>query len=78
MREYAVAPNSAGATGTLARASSDEATGPLREERNRLLALIRSSPTMNAAAASLGVTRSTLYRRLERCGLQPKRVFGGS
>jgi sigma-54 dependent transcriptional regulator, acetoin dehydrogenase operon transcriptional activator AcoR len=78
MREYVVAPPSAGATGTRARASSDELTGPLREERDRLLALIHSSPTMNAAAASLGVTRSTLYRRLERCGLQPKRVFGGS
>jgi transcriptional regulator of acetoin/glycerol metabolism len=48
------------------------------EERAQLLALIRSSPTMGAAAASLGITRSTLYRRLERCGLQPKRVFGSS
>jgi transcriptional regulator of acetoin/glycerol metabolism len=46
------------------------------EERARLLALVRSFPTMSAAAASLGITRSTLYRRLERVGLQPKRVFG--
>ena len=48
----------------------------LMEERARLLALVRSFPTMSAAAASLGITRSTLYRRLERVGLQPKRVFG--
>ena len=47
------------------------------EKRAQLLALIRAFPTMSAAAASLGITRSTLYRRLERIGLQPKRVFGG-
>jgi transcriptional regulator of acetoin/glycerol metabolism len=52
--------------------------GTVAEERNRLLAAVRAFPTMSAAAASLGVTRSTLYRRLERCGLQPKRIFGGS
>lgn len=69
---------SATGQGTLSRAPGEEPNGTVREERARLLALIHSSPTMSAAAASLGVTRSTLYRRLERCGLQPKRVFGSS
>jgi transcriptional regulator of acetoin/glycerol metabolism len=45
------------------------------EERAELLALIKSARTMNEAAARLGITRSTLYRRLERCGLQPRRIF---
>jgi transcriptional regulator of acetoin/glycerol metabolism len=29
---------------------------------------------MAAAAAELGITRSTLYRRMERFGLRPRRV----
>jgi sigma-54 dependent transcriptional regulator, acetoin dehydrogenase operon transcriptional activator AcoR len=45
------------------------------EERAELLALIKSARTMSEAAARLGITRSTLYRRLERCGLQPRRIF---
>ncbi len=64
-------------TATAARRPAGSAPGDtLADERARLLALIESVPTMREAAARLGVTRSTLYRRLERCGLQPKRVFG--
>jgi sigma-54 dependent transcriptional regulator, acetoin dehydrogenase operon transcriptional activator AcoR len=47
----------------------------MAEERAELLALIKSARTMSEAAAQLGITRSTLYRRLERCGLQPRRIF---
>jgi transcriptional regulator with PAS, ATPase and Fis domain len=46
------------------------------QERARLLAVIGSGISMSQAAQSLGITRSTLYRRLQRFGLQPKRVFG--
>ncbi len=70
-------PMAASNTGDTVPRSAGGARDPaLAEDRARLLALIRSFPTMAAAAASLGITRSTLYRRLERFGLQPKRVFG--
>jgi sigma-54 dependent transcriptional regulator, acetoin dehydrogenase operon transcriptional activator AcoR len=45
------------------------------EERSELLALIKSARTMGEAATRLGITRSTLYRRLERLGLQPRRIL---
>jgi transcriptional regulator with PAS, ATPase and Fis domain len=45
------------------------------EERAELLALIKSARTMCEAAARLGITRSTLYRRLEHLGLQPRRIL---
>jgi transcriptional regulator of acetoin/glycerol metabolism len=64
---------------TAARPQASSAPGDtVADERARLLALIESVPTMREAAARLGVTRSTLYRRLERCGLQPKRIFGAT
>jgi transcriptional regulator of acetoin/glycerol metabolism len=38
-------------------------------ERDRTVQAVRGAPTMAAAAAQLGITRSTLYRRLDRWGL---------
>lgn len=43
-------------------------------EDARLMEVVNSSATMAAAAARLGITRSTLYRRMERFGLRPRRV----
>jgi transcriptional regulator of acetoin/glycerol metabolism len=53
------------------------ATTPHRcvEERvQRLVAVIDSAASMSEAAARLGITRSTLYRQLERLGLKPRRT----
>lgn len=44
------------------------------EERRALEEAIRRSATMKEAAATLGVGRSTLYRRLEKHGLRPGRM----
>jgi transcriptional regulator of acetoin/glycerol metabolism len=49
-------------------------TSPIDLEDARLMEVINRSHTMADAAAELGVTRSTLYRRMERFGLRPKRV----
>jgi transcriptional regulator with PAS, ATPase and Fis domain len=48
----------------------DSAAGDSDPELRRLLSVVNSARTMADAAALLGVTRSTLYRRLERYGLQ--------
>jgi transcriptional regulator of acetoin/glycerol metabolism len=71
-------PARSGATPTPSRDfSPNPAAGDaLQDERAKLLAVIEAAATMSEAAACLGITRSTLYRRLQRCGLQPKRVFG--
>ncbi|MEO6210236.1 MAG: GAF domain-containing protein [Gemmatimonadaceae bacterium] len=42
-------------------------------EREATVAALSRSPTMAAAAERLNIHRSTLYRRLERYGLQPER-----
>jgi DNA-binding NtrC family response regulator len=52
------------------------ARAPADNTRALLLETIATSGTMRQAAEALGITRSTLYRRLQRFGLQPKRVFG--
>lgn len=44
------------------------------QEDARLMEVVNRSETMADAAAALGITRSTLYRRMARYGLKPKRV----
>jgi transcriptional regulator of acetoin/glycerol metabolism len=46
------------------------------EEDAHLIQVVNSSATMAEAAARLGITRSTLYRRMARFGLRPRRVVG--
>ena len=48
------------------------------EEDARLMVVVRESRTMAEAAAKLGITRSTLYRRMGRYGLELRRVVGRS
>ncbi|MDQ2767178.1 MAG: GAF domain-containing protein [Gemmatimonadota bacterium] len=45
------------------------------EERAATIAALSRAPTMDAAAARLGIHRSTLYRRLERYGLHTERTL---
>ncbi len=54
--------------------STDTASSAIDREDAELMRVVRESRTMADAAARLGVTRSTLYRRMERFGLKPKRV----
>jgi transcriptional regulator of acetoin/glycerol metabolism len=54
--------------------ASDDASDAARDlARAQLAAVIARHATMAEAAAALGITRSTLYRRLERHGLVPGR-----
>lgn len=54
--------------------TTDASSSAIDKEDAELMRVVRQSRTMAEAAARLGVTRSTLYRRMERFGLKPKRV----
>jgi transcriptional regulator of acetoin/glycerol metabolism len=57
-------------------ASPPPRTGaPPDAQREALIAAVRSARTMGEAAARLGVTRSTLYRRMGALGLRPERFL---
>ena len=71
----AIARGDAPAPGAVA---SPAGTPPLPggdPERARTLAAVSAARTMAEAAARLGVTRSTLYRRLDRYGVHPERLL---
>jgi transcriptional regulator of acetoin/glycerol metabolism len=50
--------------------AASPAAAPVDAERERTLTAVRTSRTMLEAARSLGITRSTLYRRLDRYGVR--------
>jgi sigma-54 dependent transcriptional regulator, acetoin dehydrogenase operon transcriptional activator AcoR len=55
-------------------AASPTSDDPVRDAlRTRYATLVGAHATMRDAAAAIGVTRSTLYRRLQRLGLAPGR-----
>lgn len=56
--------------------TSTASSSAIDQEDAHLIGVVEASRTMAEAAAKLGITRSTLYRRLERFGLRPKRVVG--
>jgi len=56
--------------------ASDLLSSAIDDEDALLMQVVRESRTMAEAAAKLNITRSTLYRRMERFGLKPKRVVG--
>jgi transcriptional regulator of acetoin/glycerol metabolism len=58
-----------------AGAGTDNADAPVRAEARELMGVVATARTMGEAAARLGITRSTLYRRMERLGLRPERVL---
>ena len=54
--------------------ASHRTSDPVRDAlRSRYASLVGAHATMREAAAAIGVTRSTLYRRLQRLGLAPGR-----
>ncbi|MBL0939863.1 MAG: sigma 54-interacting transcriptional regulator [Gemmatimonadaceae bacterium] len=59
-------------------AASAEPSSPARDAtRHHYAELVAAHATMQDAAAALGITRSTLYRRLQRLGLAPGRSVRG-
>ena len=50
----------------------------LEHRRAELIDAVRGARTMHEAARTLGVTRSTLYRRMEQLGLKPERILSES
>ncbi len=54
------------------------ATNGAPTDEGSWLRVIEQSPNMSVAAATLGVNRSTLYRRLQRMGIKPARTVRGS
>jgi sigma-54 dependent transcriptional regulator, acetoin dehydrogenase operon transcriptional activator AcoR len=67
----------AGALDAAAGVASEPLDAASHAERQRLVRAVESTASMGEAAQVLGIARSTLYRQLERYGLQPKRVVRG-
>ena len=61
----------AGSLPSVQRADVATTPDPLRDS---LILAVNSAPTMSEAARRLGVTRSTLYRRMAQYGLRPGRA----
>lgn len=54
--------------------ASETPSSAIDREDTELMRVVQGSRTMAEAAARLGVTRSTLYRRMQRFGLKPRRI----
>jgi transcriptional regulator with PAS, ATPase and Fis domain len=59
------------------REGAAEPEGETAAVRQRIAWAVRHGGTMREAAALLGITRSTLYRQMQRYGLHPERILRG-